>query len=123
MAASSLQNSSSTTTPLKSIVWSILGGDMSNGGAPLGTTPILCPPQHLLLPRYQPQELPAHQEQLRPELGHPLQPLHQVPHHLRGGEIQVPFRGGRPRPPRSTAGDITLTRTEKSERQPGARLR
>lgn len=54
MAASSLQNSSSTTTPLKSIVWSILGGDEQwglHGVQPLSkkgsSAPISCPPQVL----------------------------------------------------------------------------
>lgn len=92
MAASSLQNSSSTTTPLKSIVWSILGGDEQwglHGVQPLSKRAAV-PPSHvprkcLLLSGHQPHELLAHQLQLGPELGHALEPLHQVPHHLHGG--------------------------------------
>lgn len=58
MAASSLQNSSSTTTPLKSIVWSILWGDEQWGGMwgktppkhPQGAFPPVVPPALTALP-------------------------------------------------------------------------
>lgn len=107
MAASSLQNSSSTTTPLKSIVWSILRGDEQWGTLPLkghALPPSLIipfpPPPHLLLSGHQSHELPAHQEQLGPKMGHTLESLHQVPNYLRGrwGEESGPILRGCPCP-------------------------
>lgn len=100
---------------------------MRGGGSvrynPLPKRAFFSPPQHSLLSWHQPQELLAHQEQLGPGMGHALEPLHQVPDHLGREERVTACAQGVSPCPHTPAGGVTLTRTEKSERQPGARLR